>query len=78
MSTIRDWINVLLLLIPSAAGARAVYCIIKMHMDEEQASLYKRRLINLLVFTVIAECIFGLLTIAAVYLGILSGGSGHF
>lgn len=73
MLTIKAWIDTLLLLIPGAAGVRAIYCIIKMQMDGEQASVYKRRLINLLAFTVVAECILSLLYICADYFR-LGGG----
>lgn len=61
MSLIRELIKAMLYLLPSGAAARATYCLIKMAMDEEQCSLYKRRLVNLLEFTVIAECIVALL-----------------
>ena len=70
MKTIKELITVLLLLLPAGASLRAVYCIIKMQADGDQTAVYKRRLINLLVFVAIAEGALGVLIMAAKYFGI--------
>lgn len=77
MSTIDSFITALLVLLPASAAVRAIICLIKMQMDSEQASVYKRRLINLLIFTVIAECVMGLLSIVSRYI-IDHSASGTF
>lgn len=69
MGTLKDWIGILLLLLPGGAAARGSYCLIKMQMDSEQSGIYRRRLVNLLTFTVIAVCILGVLYCVAAYLG---------
>ena len=51
----------LIRLIPVAATFRGIYCIIKIVIDDEQAGIYKRRLLNLLVFTAVAELVSNLL-----------------
>ena len=68
MPTIQEWIQVLLALLPAAAGVRAVIICLRMQTDPDQASLYKRRLVNLLVFAVIAECALGLMYVLFAYL----------
>lgn len=66
--TLRDLIKAMLALLPAGAAVRAVHCLIKMAMDDDQRSLYKRRLTNLLVFTVAAETIVSLLYIVLDYI----------
>lgn len=50
-------IKALLAIVPICAGFRAAYCIIKIVTDGEQEKLYKRRLVNLLIYAGIAEAI---------------------
>lgn len=68
MPTIREWIQVLLALLPAAAGVRIAVICLRMQTDPDQTSLYKRRLVNLLVFAVIAECALGLMYVLFAYL----------
>lgn len=74
MDRIQELIAVVLGLLPAGAAVRGIYCLIKMQMDAEQVGLYKRRLINLLIFTVIAECAVGVMY--CVYAYFLHSGSG--
>ena len=68
MDGIAVLVGLLHIFIPLAAGARLIYCLIKMNMDEEQASTYKRRARNLLAFVAISQCIAALiLTIQRYY-----------
>lgn len=53
--TIHVLIDALLVAIPVSAIPRAMYCVYKWKSDEEQGSLFKRRLVNLLIFVAIAE-----------------------
>lgn len=66
---IKDLINFLLILIPSACAARCVYCIIAMAMNGDEARTYKKRMRNAVIFTVIAECIVAIYDIFASYFG---------
>lgn len=52
---LEDLIAALLVAIPVSAIPRAMYCVYKWKSDEEQGSLFKRRLVNLLIFVAIAE-----------------------
>lgn len=61
MIQLEQMINALLLLLPGSAGVRAVVILLRMQADPEQSGLYKRRLMNLLIFVVIAECALALL-----------------
>lgn len=57
-------------LVTAGAGVRAVMCIIRITADDEQASSYKRRLKNLLIFTVVSVSVLQLLKmIYSYYLG---------
>ena len=61
MNTINGLIGALLVVIPSMALLRGLYCLAKMSTDDDMQNLYKTRLVNLLVFTAIAEAITGFL-----------------
>ena len=61
MNTINELIGALLIVIPSMALLRGLYCLGKMTADEDMQNLYKTRLVNLLIFTAIAETITGFL-----------------
>lgn len=68
MDGIADLVGILHILIPLAAAPRFIYCLICMTMDEEQASTYKRRARNLVVFVAVSQCIAALiLTIQRYY-----------
>ena len=74
MDKIQEIIAVVLGLIPAGAAFRAIYCLIRMQMAADQAPIYKRRLMNLLIYTVVAEC--GTALIYCLYAYFLRGGSG--
>lgn len=61
MKELDQMIKALLLILPGGAGVRAVVILLRMQADPDQASLYKRRLVNLLIFLVIAESVVALL-----------------
>lgn len=70
MDTIKTLIIILQALILVAAGPRAVICFQKISTDSEQASLYKRRLKNLLVFVAIS--VSGLQLLSVIFSAYLS------
>lgn len=55
MDTINELINVLKVLIPIGVSMRVIFCLIKMMYSEEERSIYKRKMINIIVFGIIAE-----------------------
>ena len=55
MSTINELINVLKVLIALGVTMRVIYCLIKMMYSEEDRSSYKRKMINIIIFGIIAE-----------------------
>ncbi len=54
-------------LIPLAAVPRVIYCAIYIAMDSEQASTYKRRLRNALIFVACSQCITALVLVLQRY-----------
>lgn len=52
---------VLMGLVPISAGPRIIYCLCKMMNDPDQRVNYSARIKNLLTFTVIAECVLGII-----------------
>ncbi len=61
MNGIYELAAILQILIPLSAVPRIIYCLLYIAMDNEQASTYKRRIRNLLIFVALAEGIAGLI-----------------
>lgn len=55
MNTINGLINALKLLIGIGVGMRVIFCLIKMMYSEDEKNHYKRKMINIIIFGVIAE-----------------------
>ena len=55
METINELINALKIIIGLGVTARVVFCLIIMMYDEEGKSSYKRKIINIVIFGIIAE-----------------------
>ena len=68
LNSAKELIVALLALIPVCAVPRAIYCVYKWKSDEEQGTLYRKRLINLLIFIGIAEGISAFLYVTLDYL----------
>ena len=64
---VQSLIKILQTIIPIAATARIVYCLIVMQLSEDEAPSLKKRIRNAIVFTVLTECISGLLTLVMGY-----------
>lgn len=73
--TLRDIVNVLMVLIPGGAVARIVYCLFCLIGADDEAPMYKKRIKNALVFLVIAVCAWGLKDIFFYYYAQTTGGS---
>lgn len=67
MNHISEIITAGMVLIPLGAVPRAIYCVNKIMSDPEQEQVYRRRLKNLLVFVVIAECALDVIQIIQKY-----------
>lgn len=66
---IAELVNFLLILIPSACAARCIYCLVFMSVNSDEVKTYRKRMINAIIFTVIAESIIGIYTLIASYFG---------
>lgn len=69
MEKINQMITFLQVIIPLGGAARIIYCLAVMSVDEEEQSSYKKRIRNILVFVVLAECASSFLRMAANYYG---------
>lgn len=57
MITMNDISNAIIALVRLGAVARFIYCLIRLESAEDQAAQYKKRMINTIVFYIIAESI---------------------
>lgn len=67
MEQIQQLITFMLVIIPVGAAVRIGYCLIVLSMDSEEERSYKVRIRNVIVFTVLAETIAGLLKVVLNY-----------
>lgn len=68
MDTLKALLVTVVGLIPPSAAIRIVLCLVQINTDPEQESLYKRRAMNTFIYAIIAESIFGFLTIVFGYM----------
>ena len=70
METLNELINVLrTIIIPSGVILRVLYCLIKMMYSEEEVSVYKKRIVNIILFGIIAEIILSIKDMIRSYYG---------
>lgn len=55
MNTINELINVLKIIIGLGVTTRVIFCLIKMMYSEDAQATYKRKMINAVIFGIIAE-----------------------
>lgn len=67
MEQIQQLITFMLIIIPAGAAARIGYCLVVLAMDSEEERSYKVRIRNVIIFTVLAETIAGLLKVILNY-----------
>ncbi len=68
MNTINTLIYVLrTIIIPMGVTFRAIYCLIKMMYSEDEYQIYKKRIINIILFGIISELIFVIKDIIILY-----------
>ncbi len=70
MDTLNNIINVLqTIIIPSGLIMRVLYCLIKMMYSEDEIPVYKKRIVNIIVFGIIAELILSIKDMIRGYYG---------
>ena len=57
MDLVKEMADALIMLIRAGVGMRVVYCLIKIAVNEEEASIYKKRARNTMIFHILAELI---------------------
>lgn len=67
MEGINGLITLLQILIPLGGAARIAYCALVLNMNGEESASYWKRVRNILVFVVLAECAAGFLKMVANY-----------
>lgn len=67
MDHIKSLCNIMLAVIPLGAAARIAYCLIAMNADEDEAAGHRKRIRNVLIFTIAAETMTALLRLAGGY-----------
>ena len=67
VTSLNTLISAVLFIIPGSVAIRIIICHIQINTDPEQESIYKRRAKNAIIYAIIAECAFGILTLAYNY-----------
>ena len=68
MDIINDLINVLrIAIIPAGVLLRVMLCLIKIMYSEDEASIYKKRIKNVILFGIIAEVILSIKSLIEFY-----------
>jgi len=68
MDIINDLINVLrIAIIPAGVLLRVMFCLIKIMYSEDEASIYKKRIKNVILFGIIAEVILSIKSLIEFY-----------
>ncbi len=70
METLNELINVLrTIIIPAGVVLRVIYCLIKMMYIEDEIPVYKKRIVNIIIFGIIAEIILSIKDMIRSYYG---------
>lgn len=70
METLNELINVLrTIIIPSGVVLRVIYCLIKMMYSEDEIPVYKKRIVNIIIFGIVAEIILSIKDMIRGYYG---------
>jgi len=68
MSTINGLIRILqTVIIPAGVLLRVIMCLIKMMYSEDEASIYKKRIVKVILFGIIAEVILSIKDLIVFY-----------
>jgi hypothetical protein len=69
MDLLKQMADAFVMLIRAGAVFRVVYCLVRMGMNEEESAMYKKRARNMVVFYVIAECVWQIKELVLGYYG---------
>lgn len=70
MSTLNELINILrTVIIPSGVVLRVIYCLIKIQYSEDEMMVYKKRIVNIIAFGIIAELVLSIKDVIRWYFG---------
>lgn len=79
MDTLNEIISLLRIgIIPLGVSFRVIFCLVKMIYDEEAQGSYKRKIRNTILFGIIAELIFVILSLFQNYYGTGNILPSHF
>ena len=67
MDLVKEMVDYFIYLIPIAAGARILLCLVRMNANQEEATMYLKRIKNTVIFAVFAVVIWELKDIALSY-----------
>lgn len=67
MDLVKEMADYFIYLIPIAAGVRILHCIVRMNANQEEATMYLKRIKNTVIFSVFAVVIWELKDIALSY-----------
>lgn len=68
MDIINDLINILrIAIIPAGVLLRVMFCLIKIMYSEDETSIYKKRIKNVILFGIIAEVILSIKSLIEFY-----------
>lgn len=70
MDTLNGLIDVLrTVIIPAGVVMRVLYCLVKMMYSEDEMPVYKKRMVNIIVFGIIAELVLSIKDMIRGYYG---------
>lgn len=70
MDTLNSLIDVLrTIIIPAGVVMRVLYCLVKMMYSEDEMPVYKKRMVNIIVFGIIAELVLSIKDMIRGYYG---------
>lgn len=67
MDLVKEMVDYFIYLIPIAAGVRILLCLVRMNANQEEATMYLKRIKNTVIFAVFAVVIWELKDIALSY-----------
>lgn len=56
MKTLKELTDALLVLTDAGAGMKLIYCFLRIHFNPDETNSYKRKMVNLGIFCVLATC----------------------
>lgn len=67
MDTLIELVPVFLTIINTAGIVRGIYCIIRICAEQDEGASYTKKIVNLIIFLIFANCILSFLTLIKAY-----------